>query len=82
MPTLLVHSNTRSRPADQQGPLNMKEVLRLPIGHGCSGASKSSNDNSVGPAEKVTKMRPREGVRAANSRRDPTTLVIQTGTAV
>lgn len=84
---LHVHSKTRSRQADKQRPLNVKEAAALENpgaanGHGCGGTSKLSNDNSVGPAEKAAKMRAREGARAANCGRDPTTLVTLTGTPV
>lgn len=93
-PILLVHSKTRSWPAtiaiaDEQEPLNMTgagamENLGTAQGHGGSGASKSSNnDNSVGSAEIVTKMRPREVARAANTRnKTQATLGILTRTAV
>lgn len=93
-PILHVHSKTRSRPAtiataDEQEPLNMTGAgallnLGTAQGHGGSGASKSSNhDNSVGPAEIITKMRPREIARAANTRnKTPATLGILMRTAV
>lgn len=93
-PVFHVHSKTRSWPAtiataDEQEPLNMTgagamENLGTAQGHGGSGASKSSNtDNSVGPAEIVTKMRPREVARAANIRNKTlATLGTLTRTAV
>lgn len=72
-PILHVHSKTRSGPAtvaaaDEQMPLTMKGAAPLDNqgtahGRGGSGASKSNSNNGVKPepAQKATKMRPREG---------------------